>query len=373
ADAPDWAAVETIVNDGVKAGLFPGATICAMKGDEVLRSRAFGLANLETRAPTTTDTVFRIASITKQFAGASLLLLQEDGRLSLDDPLAKFFPEFPKADEISLRDLATHMSGLGSYTNAASMEAFMQAARTDYDADAMMEALLAAEPLFVAEPGAAWHYSNTGYMLIDFVIAKASEMSFKDFVAARICGPLGLARTAVDDAADIVRGRASGYTLAPDASDGFANANYISMTYAGAAGAMRSTAPELAQWARALLGGQVLTPESFAEMLKPATTRDGAAPIEIPQPGKEPETPREVAYGLGVNVGLQSERGEAVFGARRVVQHQGGIFGFASHLRSFPDEEVSIAMLFNCDGGGEEAFHETFEEIRNSASLAALG
>lgn len=353
----DWAAVDRIANGGIAAGKSPALQISVMLAGQLAYSKAFGLANLETRTPALPASIFRIGSLTKQFTAAAILLLAQDGRLSVDDPLSRFIADFPRASGITLRMLLNHTSGLGNYTDTASRRDFLQASRPDYDEAALLAAMRATNPLFALEPGMGWAYSNTGYVLLGIVIARVSAMPFGRFMRERLFVPHGLSRTAVDDAAEMVPARASGYTPGSAGAAAFDNASFISMTYPGAAGAMRSTADDLCRWHDALLQGRVLNPASLSAMIEPARLRNGELPT---MPGPNAEIPRiPVQYGMGI--GLGRTRG------RRWLAHAGGIQGFQSSIRTYPAERLTIATLVNSDDESDNGPAAWTSELRAAA------
>jgi CubicO group peptidase (beta-lactamase class C family) len=334
-----------------------------MRAGRLIYSTAFGMANLETDTRTTPQTVFHIGSITKQFTAAALALLSEDGKLALDDRLAKFLPDFPQARDITLRQMLTHTSGLGNFTNTITPDVFIQAARVDYDERALLAAMRATSPLFVARPGATWAYSNTAYVLLGLVIEKAADAPLAAFLQRRLFDPAALLQTAVDSAATVVRGRASGYTPNDAVPSGFDNASFISMTLPAAAGAMRSTSEDLCRWHFALLGGRLLQSESLQQMLTPIRLADGTLPMGTMSP--IPNTPAvTMEYGLGLWLGS--------FRGRRFAGHVGSINGFAAQLRSFPAEQVSVACLFNSDLRGKAESYAEVEALRDAAADIAL-
>lgn len=323
-----WSRVSEQIEALIADRLTPGVQITVQKGAEVLFDRGFGSANLETGAPMSPSSILRVGSLTKQFTAATLLLLEGEGRVSLDDPLAKYLPDFPRAADLSLLRMLNHTSGLGNYTDAPSVEAFLQGGRPDRSMAEMVALMAASDKLQAAEPGAAWAYSNTAYVLLGAVIEAIAGKPYGAVMQERIFAPLGLASTAVDDAAEILPGRAAGYTniVGPRS---FANASFLSMTYPGAAGAMRSTTADLCRWHQALLGGKLLSTAGLDRMLTPAVLGDGS--------------PTSTRYGLGLILSGPGERG--------LVTHSGGINGFSSYLGTYRDAALSIATIVNTDGG----------------------
>ena len=344
ADAPSaWAAVDAAANTLIADQASPGVSISVSKNGRLIYSKGFGFANLETATPAAPKSAYKIGSITKQFTAAALMQLAEEGKLSIDDPLARFYPSFPRAGEITLRQMLTHTSGLGNYTNTESRDAFIQEARLDYDNDALYRLMLGTKPLYAHEPGTVWDYSNTAYVLLGMIAQKVGGEPYPVLYKRRLFDRAGLADTAVDDAAAVVVGPASGYT--PHAGGaGFDNASFIAMSIPGGAGFLRSTSEDLCRWHTALFGGKVVGADSLKQMTTPHRLKDGALPKAAQGPDAKGEA-RTVQYGFG----LQTDTVEG----RRAVGHGGGINGFASMLQTFPAEGISSAVLINCDGGAK--------------------
>lgn len=358
-----WSDLEREAQGLVASRVVPGFAMSVMSAGNLVYSRGFGRADIETDTAAGSNTVFHIGSITKQFTGAAIALLQEDGKLDFDDKLSRFLPEFPHADDITLRQMLTHTSGLGNYTAMDSAKAFMQAARVDYDQHALIAAMRATSPLFVAKPGTVWAYSNTAYVLLGVLIEKASGQSYGDFLERRLLKIAGLSDTALDDAATVVPHRAAGYTANENAPSGFDNASFISMSFPGAAGALRSTTEDLCRWHHQLLWGNLLKPESLTAMLAPARLNDGSLP-SAKNAAETDAKPTPMEYGFGMMMGS--------FEGRRYVGHAGGINGFSSQIRSFPAEKLSVACLFNCDFMGQTASYGKSESLRDAAARAGL-
>ena len=330
------AAIDRVAGEAIKERVAAGAVVGVADGD-TLFVRGYGFADLENRVPVTERTVFRIGSVTKQFTTAALLLLQERGKLSLDDTLDRYFPTFPRGGEVTLRQLATHTSGIHNYTADGF---FREAARQDRPTDAMVDYIARQEKPFDFEPGTAWNYSNSGYVLLGAVIEKVAGVPYSVFLDQNILGPLALKDTAVDDLAEIVPGRAHGYEADKEAPAGFVNTSFLSMSAAAAAGAMRSTPADMLAWHRALFGGKLLKPESLAAMTEPARLKDGRLTSAGRLPGRQATPPSDYALGLTV----AREEG------RRMIGHGGSINGFNATLHTYPDEGVTIVLLTNTSG-----------------------
>lgn len=358
-----WAAVAAKAGAIVADRQAPGVTVAVMKKGQLAYAKGFGLANLETSTPVTPQSVFRIGSVTKQFTAAALLQLQEAGLVSVDDTLGKYLPEVPRANDITLRQMLNHTSGLGNYTNTGGkVEIFLQRSRTDYPQAELLKAMLGTDPMFIGEPGAQWEYSNTAFVLLGLVIEKITGKPFAETFKPNLFARAGLTRTAVDDDAEVVPGRASGYSPNPAAPSGFENASYISMTYPGAAGNLRSTPEDLCKWHAALFGGRILKPESLKEMTRPGLLANGQLPTAKMGPGEA----KPIRYGMGLFIDSDAHGTQ--------ISHGGGIQGFGSWIGSYPDAGVRISFIHNADGGydGKSHLGEASKALREALIAAAF-
>lgn len=354
------AAVDRVAAEALAAGEAAGFAVAIVEDGRVRLARGYGLADLEQRTPVTADTPFRIGSITKEFTAAAVLLLAERGRLSLDDTLAKFVPDFPRADEVTIRQLLNHTSGIRNYTSVPDF--LPTVSPRDYAAADFIKVIAGAEPLYDFAPGTGWSYSNSGYFLLGAVIERASGQSYAEFLDANIFRPLGLNATEPDDMAKIVPGRAEGYDKDPARPGAFRNAGHLSLSVAAAAGAMRSTAGNLARWHEALLGGRVLKPTSLALMTAPGRLIDGrlasvARPAAQTQPGVASD------YGLGIATSVRD--------GRRGVGHGGSINGFNAALQTYPDIRTTVVLLTNTGGGTAKLMPRIVEAVFAAAPSAA--
>jgi CubicO group peptidase (beta-lactamase class C family) len=349
---------KTIVDDN----LSPSVAIGVMKAGKMIYAKAFGFMNLETGTPAAANTIYKIGSNTKQFTAASILLLQEAGALSVDDSLSKHLPNFPHAADITLRQMLTHTSGLGNFTNTHPPEKIEQMSRLDYDQTSLLAAMAGTDPLFVAPPGTAWSYSNTAYVLLGIVVERISGLSLARFLKTRILDPQGLSDTAKDDVAEVLPRRASGYVPHEGAKTLFDNCSFESMGIPGGAGAMRSTVLDLCAWHAALFGGKVLAPASLAAMTTPGRLKGGGQPFSIATPGAPAAA---VNYGFGLFVNATE--------GRKSFSHGGGISGFQSFLQTFPAEQVSLAVLLNSNGPGRPARGAVLKDLEATGARFGFG
>src|SRR5215472_7844982 len=319
AASPDTiAAIDRIFAEAYPAG-GPGAAVLVVQdGKNVLR-KGYGMGEIELGVPISPEMVFRIGSVTKEFTSACVLKLAEEGRLSLDDPIGKYLPDFPtKGRRITIEQLLTHTSGIHSYTD---MPEWRDRMREDWTLS-QLEAFFRDAP-FDFEPGTKWHYDNSGYILLGAILEKVTGRPYAEAVADMIFRPLGMTSTRYDRDTPIIPGRAAGYQKTPA---GIVNAPFLSMTQPYAAGAIVSTVDDLARWQSALDAGRVLKPESLRRMWTPAKLPDGS----------------DTRYGYGWI--LWRWNGHAI------VEHGGGINGFQSANMRLPDDRIYVAVLSNCGG-----------------------
>lgn len=294
-----------------------GVVILAARGGKTIYQRASGLADRETARAVEMDTPFRIGSVTKQFTAAAILRLAEQGRLSMDDPLAKFFPDYPNGAKITLRHLLTHRSGLANYTSKP--EFLSRVTRSVSPAEVI--AWFRDDPPDFA-PGEKFAYSNTNYFLLAEIVAKVSGRSFDQFLREEFFALLGLKSTGVFRNSDPPPGAAKGYSY----DEGkLVPATDWDMNWAGGAGALYSTAGDLCRWTEALHGGRVLKPGSLQAMLAFPESADDEEGIS--------------RYGFGL---YHSE-----IGGLPVIEHNGGLHGFLSRVVWFPRQNLAIAVLGN--------------------------
>jgi CubicO group peptidase (beta-lactamase class C family) len=299
----------------------PGAAVLVSQKGKILYQKSFGMANLELNVPLRTDHVFRIGSVTKQFTGAAILKLAEDGKLSLQDELTKFLPDYPTlGKKITVEHLLTHTSGIKSYTDLEKWTP--QEHRRDFTPSELVD-YFKNEPMDF-DPDAQWNYNNSGYILLGCIIEKASGKTYAEYIADQFFKPLGMHSSYYGDTKPLIKNRAAGYSQ-NDVDGTYVNADFLSMTQPYAAGSLLSTVEDLHTWTRALHGDKVLKPES----LKKATT-----PYILPN-----GTNTHYGYGLGMKNLLGS----------LTVEHSGGIHGFLSDLIYLPKEEICVAILTNCD------------------------
>jgi CubicO group peptidase (beta-lactamase class C family) len=283
------------------------------------------------------DDVFRIGSVSKQFAAAGLLKLVEAGKVSLDDPLSKYIPDYPNGEHITVQELLNHTSGVKSYTSIAS---FIEG---PVEKDVTTTQLIAKFKDEKADfaPGEGWAYDNSGYVLVGAVIEAASGKPWHEYLRTSLFEPLGLTHTFYGASPDAAAKQVPGYSMD---NGKFVAPKKISMTIPHAAGALLSNVDDLMKWNRALHEGRVLKNASYTQMITPV--------------GKA------VDRGYGFGIEQSSVRGQ------NTLSHSGGIFGFASMLDYAQGPDISVVVLQNTDNNGD---HDEPEIIARKLLAATLG
>jgi CubicO group peptidase (beta-lactamase class C family) len=348
----NWPSLDDLADRMIERQVTPGLSLSVMKGGAMLYSAGFGNARLLPKRPVDAHTGFRIASISKQFTATAILLLAEEGKLSLGDPLARFLPDFPRADAMTLRELLSHTSGLDDYLSGRHAEMLTTAQSHDYTQQGLLEAIKTADPLFRCPPGMKWVYSNTGFALLGIIVERLSGLPLAAFCRERLFGPAGMTRTAIDllnaDDPDVCEGHRANRGL----RDGFGQVWPVSASFAGGSGGLRSTSADLCRWHAALMSGKILKPDSLAAMLTPVRLKDGAFAMDR-------ENTRSPGYGLGMRLGF--------IGSQPFFTHSGRINGFTGQLMTLPLEQLTVAALYNCDGANDGGFFPSHAALREEA------
>lgn len=313
------ARIDAIVNAPIASGAIAGASVAVVKGGRTLLSKAYGKADLELDVPTPPGATYEIGSVTKQFTAALILLLQEEGKLGLDDELTKFLPDYPtQGQRVTLRRLLNHTSGIRGYTEMKEFGDFSKLKRPRAD----LVALFAAQP-FDFPPGEEQIYNNSAFFLLGLVIEKVTGQPYEKVVQQRLFDRVGMPNSYYCSETAIRKNHAHGY----DTDGGhLVLKGYIDHAWPFSAGSLCSNTADLVAWNRALHGGKVLSPASYAQMIAPGALSDGTA----------------IRYGLGIGV--------ADIGGRHAIAHGGGINGFLSESEYYPDDDFVIVVLVNTAG-----------------------
>ncbi len=313
--------IDKLVTDTLTKTGVPSASIAVVKGGQVVYVKAYGDAKIEPKTAATTQMRYSIGSISKQFTAAAIMLLQEQGKLSLDDKVSKYFPDLTRANEITIRQLLAHTSGYQDYWP---QDYVMKPMLEPITAQQIMETW-AGKPLDF-EPGTKWQYSNTNYVVAGAIVAKVAGVPFFQFLQQNIFKPLNMTSVTSVNEATLTESDPIGYLryalgplrVAPKEGRG----------WLFAAGELAMTPQDLAKWDISLMKGRLLKPSSYRELETEVLLKDGSG----------------TNYGLGLLIANQS--------GRRVLSHGGGVSGFTSTNIVFPDDGVAVVVLTNLDSAG---------------------
>jgi CubicO group peptidase (beta-lactamase class C family) len=292
----------------------PGLSLVVCRDGTIVRAAGFGRANVEHDVPASPETVYQSGSMGKQFTATAVMMLAEEGKLSLDDPVLRTFPDAPLSwKPITIRHLLTHTSGIKDY------EPEDIDSRRDYTEEELVQKAYSLPLDFPA--GTQWSYSNTGYVVLGVLIHKVSGKFYGDFLKERVFGPLGMNSTLIITEADIVPHRAAGYRL----KDGeLKNQEWVApLLNTTADGSLYFTVLDLAKWDKALYGEQLLKRASFDQIWTPVRLASGA----------------NFPYGFGW--GLAEQRGH------RLIEHGGSQQGFRTQISRYVDDRLTVAVLAN--------------------------
>jgi D-alanyl-D-alanine carboxypeptidase len=335
--------IDETAKQWIASGKSPGVAVEISQHGRSVLARGYGWKVLGESAPVRPDTEFRIGSVTKQFTAAAILQLVQQGRLGLDDRLSKFFPTFPGGDRVTVRELLTHTSGIHNYTEFGWKFWILIELDHHHTTAEWVRHIADQHPLYDFPPGTAWHYTNSGFYLLGAIVEKLSGMSLRDYFARNLFDPLGLTRTALDTDGTTGPDRAMRYVRGAKAGSFKPVPWYedFSMSNAGGAGAVRSTADDLTTWTNALFSGRVVDPRLFETMITPARLLDGklASTHRVNVPSSEPGG----NYGFGIRIGRLDGQPE--------IGHEGDIPGFNAAVDTYPQQGFTVVVLANTDPG----------------------
>lgn len=306
------------VNDYLKKKQIPGCAILVRQNGKVVLSAGYGMANLEHGVRVTPQTVFQSGSMGKQFTAMAVMMLVEEGKLSLDDKISNHLAVPSTWSSISVRHLLTHTSGLGDYPEDFSLQ-------RDYTEDELLK-MITAQPLGFAA-GEKWNYSNLGYVTLGILIHKVSGEFYGDLLQKRIFAPLGMTHTRIISEADIIPNRAAGYVL----KDGvLQNQKWVSPALNTTAdGSLYFTVEDIARWDEALAAGKLLSHAGFEQMWTPVKLNNGSS----------------APYGFGWQI-------QKTDSGHRMLEHGGAWQGFASYIARYPDDHLTVVTFCNRAGAG---------------------
>jgi CubicO group peptidase (beta-lactamase class C family) len=307
--------VDNYIKNQMERHRIPGVALKVIQDGKTAKTAAYGLANLELNVPVSPETVFEIGSITKQFTAAGILLLAQEGKLSVDDNISKYLSDTPEAwKNVTIRHLLTHTSGIKSYTGLDGFQLWRHLTQVQF-----IQAI-GAQPMEF-QPGQSWKYCNTGFNLLGYIIENVSGMNYWDFMSRRIFQPLGMLATTNRLPSLIIPRRAAGYE---QTNHVWINRDY-DLTDVFSAGAIVSTVGDLAKWNASLDGEGLLKAASKEQMWSPVRLNDG----------------KTRNYGFGWSFGEVE--------GHKNIGHSGSTSGFSASIQRFPDDKLAVIILTNTD------------------------
>ena len=305
--------IEEYLSKEMQAQQIPGVALAVVKDGKIVLARGYGLANVEHQVPVKPETIFQSGSTGKQFTATAVMMLVEEGKLSLEDKITKYFPDAPESwGKVTLRHLLTHTSGMTDYPPDFDL-------RRDYTEDDLLQRIKAIPLAF--QPGEKWSYSNLAYVTLGILIHKVSGKFYGDFLQERVFKPLDMSTARIISEADIIPNRAAGYRVA---NGQLKNQNWVSPSLNTTAdGALYLTVYDMAKWDAALYTEKLLKRLSLEQMWTPVKLNDG----------------KTFPYGFGW--GLGNVRGH------RVIEHGGSWQGFKAQISRYVDDKLTIILFAN--------------------------
>lgn len=306
--------IDDVIQAELKRQRVPGMSVAVVKDGNVIKAEGYGLANVEHQVPAKRETIYQSGSVGKQFAAMAALLLLEDGKLKLDDPISQYLSNTPESwKNITVRHLLTHTSGMGDYTSAVDLT-------KDYTEDELLKKAYAVPLSF--EPGTKWAYSNTGYAVLGFLESKVAGKFYGDYLKERVFTPLEMKTARIINEADIIPNRAAGYQFA---GSKLRNQSWVAPKLNTTAdGSLYLNIDDMIKWDAGLRDRKLISQSNYVRMWTPVKTADG----------------KSHPYGFGWSLG-------EVNGHKRI--HHGGAWqGFTSYIDRYADDKLTVIVLMNC-------------------------
>jgi CubicO group peptidase (beta-lactamase class C family) len=310
---------DSAVTEFVKAEMqrqhIPGLSLLVARNGNIVRAEGFGLSNVELQVPVKPESVFQSGSVGKQFTATAVMMLVEEGKVALDDPLSKYFPDAPASwREVTVRNLLSHTAGFGDYPKDFNF-------RKDWTEDELLKVV---ENIPLAyPPGIKWEYSNFGYLTLGILIHRVTGEFYGDFLQARIFKPLGMHSTRIISEADIIPNRSAGYRLV---NGELKNQEWVApMVNTTADGSLYFTTLDLAKWDAALYTEKLLKRSSLDLMWTPVRLKDGQT--------------NKGNYGFGWFIDVRS--------GHKCIHHDGSWQGFETSIDRYVDDQFTVIALAN--------------------------
>ncbi len=340
--SPDLSnAVSKYVKNEMQRQHIPGLALLVSRGGKIVQAEGFGLADVELQAPVKPETIFQSGSVGKQFTATAIMMLVEEGKVALDDPLTKYFTDAPATwNEVTVRELLSHTAGFGDYPAKFNF-------RKDWTEPELLK-LVEGIPL-AYPPGTKWEYSNLGFLTLGILIHRVTGEFYGDFLQQRIFQPLGMQTTRIISEADIVPNRAAGYRLVKGE---LKNQEWVApMVNTTADGSLYFSILDLAKWDAALYTEKLLKRSSLEEMWTPAKLKNG-------QPNKD-------GYGFGWFINDRH--------GHHVVSHDGAWQGFETTIARYVNDQLTIVALTNLAGAKPGAIAEHVADLYLAEGKNARG
>ncbi|HEY5824779.1 MAG TPA: serine hydrolase domain-containing protein [Cyclobacteriaceae bacterium] len=323
--------IDSLVKPYIDSTKVAGIAVGVFKDHKPLLIKGYGYADLEFDVKLPANASFEIGSVTKQFTGAAILQLADQGKLSLEDDPTKYIKFNLHGKKVTIRQLLSHTSGIKGYTE---LPMFGNLMVHKYDRDTLMR-MVEKEP-FDFEPGEALIYNNTAFYMLGLIIEKVSGVSYEEYVQKNLFEKAGMTNSYYCNETKITKNRAHGYD---GAEKGLVRAAYLDHTWPYAAGSLCSTTEDLEKWNEALHHGKILSEKMYEEFLTPVSLNDGTV----------------THYAKGITV--------TDWKGKRLIEHGGGINGFLSQNSYFPEDNVSIVVLINTTSVGPREISDRIAEF----------
>ncbi len=309
--------IDSLILSEFKESNGPGGVFMVAQKGKPVYEKAFGMANLELDAKLSTNSVFQIGSMTKQFTAIAVLMLEEQGKLKVSDPISKYIPSYPNGNNITIHHLLTHTSGIKDFTK---MKGLQDIAQKEMSPEQMVD-FFKNDPVDFA-PGEKFDYNNSGYVVLGYIIELASGETYEDFITKNIFNQIGMTNSYYATDRKIIKNRAYGYHKK---SYGYVNKTVINFSVPFASGSLMSTLDDMLKWQNALNKDLLLNSKNEMKAFTRYKLNDG----------------KEIEYGYGWH--LKSINGIATR------EHGGSIFGFKSMAVYIPSEDIYVIGFSNCD------------------------
>jgi CubicO group peptidase (beta-lactamase class C family) len=325
--ADEGARVDAYIRGEMQREQIPGLALGVYRDGKIVKAEGYGTANLEWDAPVKTDTIFQSGSVGKQFAAIAVMMLVEEGKVGLDDPIRKYFPDAPETwKDIKIRNLLSHTSGLGEYESGSRTKPdgpFYL--RLDMTEDELYKKIAAMPMDF--KPGEDWSYRNTNYVLLGIMIHRVTGKFYGDYLQERIFQPLGMTSTRIISDRDIIPHRAAGYEMVKGE---LKNQDWVSPTFNSTAdGTLYFTVLDLEKWDAALYTEKLLKRSSLEQMWTVMKLNDGK--------------PNKANYGFAWEI--------TEINGHKVIEHGGAWQGFTCNISRYVDDKLTVVVLTNLDAG----------------------